>query len=42
MPTEDELEQRLLVNLGLLNKDEQNETKTNKMKENDVDGGDSK
>lgn len=42
MPTEDELEQRLLENLGLLNNEEQNETKTNKMKRNDVDGGDSK
>lgn len=42
MPTEDELEQRLLENLGLLNNEEQNETKTNKTKKNDVDGGGSK
>lgn len=42
MPTEDELEQRLLENLGLLNNEEQNETKANKTKRKDIDGGDSK
>jgi len=42
MPTEDELEQRLLVNLGLLNNEEQSETKANKTKENNIDGGGSK
>ena len=33
MPTEEELEQRLLENLGLISKDEQNETNDNKQKQ---------
>jgi len=33
MPTEDELEQQLLENLGLLNKSEQTETNDNKNKQ---------
>ena len=33
MPTEEELEQRLLENLGLISKDEQNETNDNKRKQ---------
>lgn len=33
MPTEEELEQRLLENLGLISKDEQNKTNDNKQKQ---------
>ena len=41
MPDEEELEQRLLENLGLLGFDKQNKTNANKMEQNTTKGGDS-
>lgn len=38
MPTEDELEQQLLKNLGLINKDEQTEANENKSEQKGGDG----